>query len=176
MSSADPAEHAAALVRSHLLAAGVTFSESEPGKFAVSLPGTNRLNTVASLVIGAHTLTTNSFVMRHTDENAAGLHKWLLERNRRLNAVAYSIDQFGDVYLVGRLPLAAISAESIDAILGAVLEYSDSDFNTLLELGFADSIRAEWRWRLARGESTANLTAFVHLADPDASPDPGPAD
>jgi hypothetical protein len=41
-----------------------------------------------------------------------------------------------------------------------VLSYADESFNTILELGFATSIRKEWEWRLANGESTANLEAF----------------
>ena len=48
-------------------------------------------------------------------------------------------------------------------MLGQVLEAADGDFNTLLELGFATSIRREWEWRLRRGESTRNLQAFTHL-------------
>jgi len=47
-----------------------------------------------------------------------------------------------------------------------VLEYSDGSFNTILELGFASAIRKEWDWRTSRGESTANLQAFRHLAGP----------
>jgi hypothetical protein len=43
------------------------------------------------------------------------------------------------------------------------LQYSDSSFNLLLELGFANAIRREWAWRLTRGESLANLEAFAHL-------------
>ena len=48
-------------------------------------------------------------------------------------------------------------------MLGQVLEAADGDFNTLLELGFASSIRREYAWRTDRGESTANLAAFEHL-------------
>jgi hypothetical protein len=44
-----------------------------------------------------------------------------------------------------------------------VLEAADGDFNTLLELGFASSIRREHAWRQERGESLANLKAFEHL-------------
>jgi hypothetical protein len=50
--------------------------------------------------------------------------------------------------------------------LGSVLEYADGSFNTILELGFASAIRREWEWRISRGESTANLEAFKHLALP----------
>ena len=44
-----------------------------------------------------------------------------------------------------------------------VLEAVDSDFNTLLELGFRSSIQKEWEWRVSRGESLKNLEAFAHL-------------
>ncbi|HXR72204.1 MAG TPA: YbjN domain-containing protein, partial [Actinocrinis sp.] len=47
--------------------------------------------------------------------------------------------------------------------LGSVLDAADSSFDSLLELGFAGSIRREWAWRLKRGESTANLAAFERL-------------
>jgi hypothetical protein len=64
------------------------------------------------------------------------------------------------------LPLAAVTADDVDRILGAVLEYADSSFDTLLEIGFATSIRKEWEWRQKRGESTANLQAFARFAAP----------
>jgi hypothetical protein len=81
--------------------------------------------------------------------------------------VAFSLDALGDVYLSGRVALAAVTAEEIDRLLGAVAQTSDDSFNPIVELGFADSIRREWAWRRSRGESTANLAAFSHL-------DPGP--
>ncbi|MCA9711843.1 MAG: YbjN domain-containing protein, partial [Myxococcales bacterium] len=86
-----------------------------------------------------------------------------LERNRRLFGIAYAIDQLGDIYLVGRIPAAAVSEQLLDQVLGAVLSEADGSFNIILELGFRSSIEKEWRWRLSRGESTANLAAFEHL-------------
>ncbi len=83
-------------------------------------------------------------------------------------AVAFSVDRLGDIYLTGRLPLHAITAAETDRVLGAVLEYADAAFNSILELGFASAIRKEWMWRRSRGESTRNLEAFRHL-------DPGPS-
>jgi hypothetical protein len=47
-----------------------------------------------------------------------------------------------------------------------VLETADGDFNTLLEIGFATSIRREYAWRVSRGESLANLKAFEHMLTP----------
>jgi len=49
-------------------------------------------------------------------------------------------------------------------VLGAVLEYADGSFNTLLQLGFGSSIRREWAWRVKNNESLANLAAFEDFA------------
>jgi hypothetical protein len=80
--------------------------------------------------------------------------------------VHYCVDQGGDVYLVGRTPLTAVSPDEVDRLLGCVLTYADESFDALLELGFASSIKREWAWRVKRGESLANLQAFARFADP----------
>jgi hypothetical protein len=84
--------------------------------------------------------------------------------------MAFTVDALGDIYLVGRIPMSAVNPEEIDRILGCVLEYADNSFNPILERGFATAIRKEYDWRVARGESTANLAAFAHLLEqrPDA--------
>lgn len=129
----------------------------------VILPGEHKLRTTCALVTGPHSLSINAFVARHPDENAAVVHSWLLQRNRRLLGVAYAIDHLGDIYLVGRLPATTVTIDVLDQVMGVVLAEADGSFNTILEMGFRSSIEREWRWRLSRGESTANLAAFNHL-------------
>ncbi len=129
--------------------------------FHVVLPGERKLQTPVRFDVGEHSLAVHAFVCRRPDENHAGVYRWMLERNLRLYALAFAVDQAGDIYLDARLPLASATPDEIDRLLGAVLAYSDDSFNTLLELGFASSIRAEWEWRIARGESTRNLEAFI---------------
>ena len=131
----------------------------------VTLPGETKLQTHCALVIGDHSLSINAFVIRRPDENTAAVHDWLLRKNAQMYSAAFAINELGDIYLVGRLPLVALSEQEIDRILGAVLQYSDSAFNPLLELGFSSAIRREWAWRVSRGESLANLQAFKHLID-----------
>ena len=63
--------------------------------------------------------------MRQPDENREQLWAWLLQRNARMYGVAFAIDTVGDVYLVGRLPLHAVTPEELDRLLGAVLTYAD---------------------------------------------------
>ncbi|MBK0375485.1 MULTISPECIES: YbjN domain-containing protein [Streptomyces] len=159
-----PDETAAAqVIEATLNDAGLAWESPGSGNYVVTLPGTRKLSTTCSLIVGKHSLSLNAFVVRHPDENDAAVHRWLLERNLRLFGVSYAIDSLGDVYLVGKLPLSVVTPEELDRLFGVVLEAADGAFNTLLELGFASSIRKEYAWRVARGESTRNLDAFSHL-------------
>jgi hypothetical protein len=168
VNSVSAAQAAGDVVRDHLAGTGAPWEESSPGRFSVELPGERKLKTSCSIAVREHSLVVNAFVARHPDENQEGVHRWLLERNARLSGVAFAVDNNGDIYLVGRLPLHAITPDELDRLLGVVLDAADSSFNTILELGFAESIRREWEWRLARGESTRNLAAFEHLRPPES--------
>jgi Putative bacterial sensory transduction regulator len=156
--------------------AGIVFERSTPDTFVVELPGTRKLKTNVSLTVGPHAVTVNAFVARKPDEQAPSVHAWLLEQNRRMYGVAFAIDQLGDIYLTGKVPLTSLNDDELDRLLGCVLEYSDGAFNTVLEIGFASAIRREWAWRVSRGESTENLDAFAHLIahspDPESGPEP----
>ncbi|MFF9090039.1 YbjN domain-containing protein [Streptomyces sp. NPDC014991] len=145
--------------------AGLEWENPEPGNYVVTLPGSRKLSTTVAFLVGRHSLSLNAFVIRHPDENEPAVHRWLLERNLRLYGVSYAVDRLGDIYVTARLPLASVSPDEIDRLLGQTLEAADGAFNTLLELGFASSIRKEYAWRVSRGESTRNLDAFKHLID-----------
>ncbi|WP_166021750.1 YbjN domain-containing protein [Streptomyces chilikensis] len=153
------------VIEEFLRDAELEWESPESGNYVVTLPGTRKLTTAVSLIAGRHSLSLNAFVIRHPDENEAGVHRWLLERNLKLYGVSYAVDPHGDVYVTARLPLASITADELDRLLGQVLEAADGAFNTLLELGFASSIRKEHAWRVSRGESTKNLEAFAHLLE-----------
>jgi hypothetical protein len=155
-----PAEVLRAWLRDNRLEWQESASETGEVAFSFSLPGERKLQTPVRLDVGRHALGVHAFVCRRPDENAEGVYRWLLERNLRLYAVAFAVDRLGDIYLDARLPLAAVTADELDRLLGSVLTYADESFNVLLELGFASSIRKEWEWRRLRGESTANLEAF----------------
>ena len=131
----------------------------------VELPGERRLVTNTILSIGEHSVRIEAFVCRKPDENFEGVYRFLLKRNRRLYGVAYTLDNVGDIYLVGRMSLHSVTPDEVDRVLGQILEAVDTDFNTLLELGFRSSIQKEWEWRVSRGESLKNLQAFAHLID-----------
>ncbi|MFD8029176.1 YbjN domain-containing protein [Streptomyces sp. NPDC059717] len=158
-------QQAAQVIEGALEDAELEWESPQTGSYVVKLPGTRKLSTTVSLIVGRHSLSLNAFVIRHPDENEPAVHRWLLERNLKLYGVGYAVDPLGDIYLTGRLPLDAVTADEVDRLLGSVLEAADGSFNTLLELGFASAIRKEYAWRVSRGESTRNLAAFSHLTE-----------
>src|SRR6202021_278351 len=142
-----------------------------PGGYLVRLEGEHKLAPMTWLIAGDHSLQVEAFFCRQPDENHAAFYRFLLERSSRMYGVHFALDRTGDVYLTGRLPLAAITEAEIDRLLGCVLSYSDEAFNEALMLGFASAIRREWAWREKRGESLANLRPFAALRPDSDSPD-----
>jgi hypothetical protein len=144
----------------------LTFERADEGAFLVMLKGEHKLQIATWLVVGDHSLLVEAFFVRRPDENGEEFYKWLLGKNGRMYGMAFSVDHLGDVFIVGHLPLDAVTPDELDRLLGCVLTYSDENFDRALEIGFESSIRKEWAWRLSRGESTANLKAFARFAEP----------
>ena len=161
-------------VRDYLDEAGIEWElGARDGELVLTLPGEQKLRTVVSLVVREHTTSISAFVIRNPDENHEAFYRHLLRRNLRMPGLAYAIDSSGDVFVRGELPTAAVHAAYLDQLLGVLLDAADAPFNELLTLGFLTSMRKEWAWRTARGESTRNLDAFRHLLSDEDRPGPG---
>lgn len=177
----DPAQQNLETLEAVLTESGIDYVRKDSGgakseHVVVELPGERKLKTTVLLTAGVHGVRVEAFVCRHADENHLAFCRYLLVRNRRLYGVAYTLDNVGDVYLIGRISPEALTREEVDRVLGQVLEAADGDFNKLLEIGFLTSIHREWAWRTARGEPMANLQAFAHLIDEAKLPEIGPLD
>ncbi|MGI8900610.1 MAG: YbjN domain-containing protein [Nocardioides sp.] len=165
-------EGPADVVRAYLEANEIGYEEPADGVFSFALPGEKKLQTPVRLDLGPHSLAIHAFVCRNPDEEHERVYRWLLERNLKIFGVAFAVDRLGDIYLDARLPLGVLTPDELDRLLGAVLATADDSFNSILELGFAGSIRKEWEWRRLRGESTANLDAFRGWLETDDDPTP----
>ena len=152
-----------AVIDDFLSSHDLDYEQKDENTYLITLPGEAKQQTHCALVVGDHSLSINAFVIRKPDENKAAVLEYLLNKNASMYSIAFAVNELGDIYLVGRLPLDAVNERDIDRILGSVLQYADSSFNPLLELGFSSAIRREWAWRVSRSESLANLKAFEHL-------------
>lgn len=155
------------IIREALDSNELEYDREGQGRYLVTLPGNKKLQTRCWLVVGEHALVVEAFVCRQPDEAHEDVYRFLLRRNARLYGVHYTLDDVGDIHLVGRIGLHAVTGDELDRVLGQVLEAADGDFNTLLEIGFAGAIRREWNWRVARGEPLTNLLPFRQLIEED---------
>ena len=153
------------LIRDFLVTREIESTLAGERTFVVQLPGEKRLKTACHLTVNRQSVRVEAFVCRKPDEDFEKVYRYLLRRNRRMYQVAYTLDNNGDIYLVGRMPIVAVTEEELDRVLGQVLEAADHDFNIILETGFHTSIRREFQWRVSRGESLRNLDAFRHLTE-----------
>lgn len=162
----DPVAAAEARVAAYVHGMGL---KSEPGsrdgEIVISLPGEKKLTTVVSLLLRPRAVSVSAFVIRNPDENHENFYRNLLRRNLRLTGIAYAIDGDGDVFVRGEVPTEALDADHLDQLFGVILAASDDAFNELLTLGFLESMKKEWAWRISRGESTRNLAAFKPLLE-----------
>ena len=142
---------------------GLTFELVSDKTIVVSLPGTNKQFVNVALTVGETQFRIETFVARNPDENHEVVYRWLLEQNRKLLAVSYSLDHLGDIYLSGTMPISVMDIHQVDQLLGVVLQNGDNSFNVLLELGFRSAIEKEWSWRTSNGMDLTNLQAFTHL-------------
>lgn len=145
---------------------------TRPGETVVSLPGNTRLHVPISVLVSQRSVEVSAFVCRNPESNYVEVYRWLLRRNARLRSVAFAVDDSGDIYVRGRLPAGAISADDFDALLGETLDAADGAFNEIISRGFVESVRAEYAWRVSRGLSTRNLDAFRHIIDDPHEEDP----
>src|SRR5690606_38190254 len=103
MSATASVAEVASIIDETLRDRGIEYTRPAEDVFVVVLPGERKLKTTLMLTVGKHGVRVESFVCRKPDENFEGVYKFLLRRNRRLYAVAYTLDRVGDIYLVGRL-------------------------------------------------------------------------
>ena len=122
-----------AAIAAALRDSGISYDRHGPGRYFLSLPGTKKLQTNCWLIVTDHALLVEAFVCRRPDESFEAVYRFLLRRNARLYGVHYTLDDRGDIYLVGRIGLHAVTPDELDRLLGQVLEAADGDFNPLLE-------------------------------------------
>ena len=122
---------------------GAPFERVEAGAYLVSLQGSRRPSTRVWLLAGEYAVAVEAFVL-HVLPGAcpdpAPLHRHLLARNLRLRGVHYGLDDVGDLFLTGSLPLAAVTAEDVDRLLGEVLQLLERDADALLEHAYGPQL------------------------------------
>ena len=87
------AEVIAGVIADYLAEQELEHERFDERRFAVALPGEKRLKTACLLSVGAHALEIEAFVMRRPDENHEQVYAFLLQRNARMYAVSWALEQ-----------------------------------------------------------------------------------
>lgn len=146
----DPADAARRAVGDWAAAHDVPV-ERDGDRWMVMLAGEHKRTVAVTISIGDHTLAAQSFFMRAPDDDRERVYELLLRRNLRSYTLRFALHPDGDVLLIGVLPLAAVTADELDRMLGQVLEVADSTYDEALRRGFAHYIEREQAWRRRAG-------------------------
>src|ERR1700743_1620323 len=113
----------------------LTYQRKGLGTYFVTLPGVKKLATNCWLIAGRHALVVEAFVCRRPDEAHENVYRFLLRRNAKLYGVAYTVDEAGDIYLIGRIGPDGVTTDELDRLLGQVLGAPGGGFTHFLVLG-----------------------------------------
>ena len=138
------------IIESYLADRDVRHERISEADWAVQLHGEKKLSITVLLALRERTLQIESFFIRRPAENHADVYRMLLRANKRIYGVRFAIDDIGDVFLVGRVPVDAVSEDELDRILGAILTTSDEMFMPAIEMGFASYLARDMAWRAAQ--------------------------
>lgn len=114
---------------------------NEPGdperRWYVRMQGEEKDFTTVWLTIGQRTLRYETYVMPAPEENVAEFYEHALRRNDRLVGVHFAVGAEDALFLRGDLPLAALSEEELDRIIGTMWATVEQCFRPLLRIGYA---------------------------------------
>ncbi|MGD0378635.1 MAG: YbjN domain-containing protein [Acidimicrobiales bacterium] len=97
------------------------------------------------LTIRQRTLQHEAQVMPAPEVNIEATYEYLLRRNLDLHQMRFALGAEDAVYLVGEIPVHAVTEDELDRIVGSSLAYVDDYFPTMMSIGFAGRYRRRRR-------------------------------
>jgi Putative bacterial sensory transduction regulator len=114
-------------------------------RWVLRFRGTEKDVIAIWLTLGQRTVLAEAEVMPAPDAAVAAIHELVLTRNASLFGLSYAIGQEHGIYLVSRLPAAAIDVEELDRLCGAIVSELDEVYPTVMTLGFPAHFRRRRR-------------------------------
>ena len=113
----------------------------EAGRWYLRLAGEEKDFVTVWLTIRQRTLHHETQVMPAPEVNAAETFEYLLKKNADLYQMRFALGAEDAIYLVGEVPVDAVTDEELDRIVGSSLAYVDAYFPTAMAIGFAGRYR-----------------------------------
>jgi hypothetical protein len=115
--------------------------DSADHRWYLRMKGEDKAFITTWLTLRERTLHYETYLMPAPEENVEALYEYLLRTNTRLYAMRFAVGPEDAIYLVGQLPLSAITDDELDRIIGASYAYSEAYFRPAMTIGFASKYR-----------------------------------
>ena len=115
--------------------------EPDLRRWFIRLRGEEKDTFTVWLTLRQRTLHYETYVMPAPEENHERFFEHLLRRNLRFNGAAFTIGEEDAVFLVGQIPVQAITDDELDRILGSMYAYVEQCFRPALRIGYASRFK-----------------------------------
>jgi len=106
-------------------------------RWYVRMRGEEKEHTTIWMTLGQRTLRYEAYVMPAPEENVAAVYEQALRRNEKLVGAHFAIGVEDALFLRGEIPVAALTEEELDRIIGSLYAYVEQSFPSLIRLGYA---------------------------------------
>lgn len=115
--------------------------QPELDRWYLRLRGDEKDFVTVWLTIRQRTLHHEAQVMPAPEVNVEATFEYLLRRNADLHQMRFALGAEDAVYLVGEIPVVAVTEDELDRIVGSSLAYVEDYFPTAMSIGFAGRYR-----------------------------------
>jgi hypothetical protein len=116
-------------------------------RWYIRLKGEEKDVVTIWLTIRQRTLRHETHFMPAPETNICETYEYLLRRNDALQGMRFCLGVEDAVFLVGEIPVAEVSEEQIDRVVGTSLEYVEASFPSAMAIGYAGTYRRRRRRR-----------------------------
>jgi len=106
-------------------------------RWYVRMRGEAKEHTTIWMTLGQRTLRYEAYVMPAPEENVAAVYEQALRRNEKLVGAHFAIGVEDALFLRGEIPVAALTEDELDRIIGSLYAYVEQSFPSLIRLGYA---------------------------------------
>jgi hypothetical protein len=115
----------------------VVWSGDHEGRRGVRMRQTVRDFTTVWFGVGDRSLTVEAYVLPGPPFNREEVFRQALARSFSTRRMHFALDPDGDLVLVGRVPVAEVTEEELELLLGEVYDAIEVAFKPLVRLGFS---------------------------------------
>lgn len=105
-------------------------------RWVVRIEGEEKSFSAVWFHLGQRTLHVETYFMPAPEENEARLYEYLLRRGQKMSGFSFVIGVEDAVYIAGQIPVAWISDDELDRMLGSVYMYVEHSFRPAMRIGY----------------------------------------